>query len=96
MLVLGVDIGARGAVAVLDAATGELVGVHDMPVLGDGPKGRAAVNAPLLADLVYGAHAGHASVEFVGARPARGRPARLPLAGAVASSRAFAPLWGFL
>lgn len=72
MIVLGVDIGARGAVAVVEAATGELVEVYDMPVLADGPKGRAAVNPALLADVVYKAHAGHAFVECVGARPGEG------------------------
>lgn len=35
-------------------------------------KGRAAVNPPLLAALVYRAYAGHAFVEFVGARPGEG------------------------
>jgi hypothetical protein len=72
MLVLGVDIGARGALALVDAETGELIEVHDMPVLADGPKGRAAVNAALLAELVYRLHAGHAFVEAVGARPGEG------------------------
>jgi crossover junction endodeoxyribonuclease RuvC len=72
MLVLGVDIGARGAVALVDAATGELVEVHDMPVLADGPKGRAAVNPALLAELIHRAHAGHAFVEAVNARPGEG------------------------
>ena len=72
MLVLGVDIGAHGALALVDADTGELVDVFDMPTLADGPKGRVAVNAPLLAELVYRAHAGHAFVEMVGARPGEG------------------------
>ena len=72
MLVLGIDTGARGAVALVDAATGELVDVHDLPVLADGPKGRAAVNPALLADLLYRAGAGHAFVELVGARPGEG------------------------
>lgn len=72
MLVLGIDIGSRGALALVDAETGELIEVHDMPVLADGPKGRAAVNAALLAELVYRVHAGHAFVEAVGARPGEG------------------------
>jgi hypothetical protein len=80
MRVLGVDIGARGSVALVNAATGELVEVHDM-VLADGPKGRAAVNPALLADLVHRAHAAHAFVELIGARLARGLPGRLREAG---------------
>jgi crossover junction endodeoxyribonuclease RuvC len=72
MLILGVDIGARGTVAIVDAATGELVEVHDMPALAEGPKGRTAVNPALLADLIHRADAGHAFVELVGARPGEG------------------------
>lgn len=71
-LVLGVDPGVAGAIAVLDAETGELVQVVDMPVLNDGPAGRKSVNAPLLADLVFKTHATAAFVEFVGARPGEG------------------------
>ena len=70
-LVLGVDIGSRGAVAVL-SSDGDLVSVHDMPVLLDGPSGRRAVNAPLLADIIAEAHATKAYVEYVGARPGEG------------------------
>lgn len=71
MNVLGVDIGTKGALALLDA-NGALLQVADMPILRDGPKGRPAVNAPLLAELVYRWHAGHAFVETVGARPGEG------------------------
>lgn len=69
--ILGIDIGVRGALALL-SPSGELLAVEDMPVLNDGPKGRPAVNAPLLADLVYRWHAGHAFIELVGARPGEG------------------------
>ncbi|CAJ0878850.1 hypothetical protein AMST5_03006 [freshwater sediment metagenome] len=69
MLILGVDVGLRGALALLDSETGEIVAIHDMPVLADGARGRAAINAPLLAALIYGSHAHHAFVELVGARP---------------------------
>ncbi len=72
MLLLGIDIGCRGALALIDAETGELIEIHDMPTLADGPKGRAAVNPPLLAELIHRAHAGHAIVELVGARPGEG------------------------
>ncbi|MGJ0506992.1 MAG: hypothetical protein ACR652_07595 [Methylocystis sp.] len=44
----------------------------DMPTLADGPAGRRAVNAPLLADIIWKSHGGHAFVEFVGARPGEG------------------------
>jgi crossover junction endodeoxyribonuclease RuvC len=51
---------------------GELLDVFDMPVLMDGPKGRRAVNSPLLASLIFKTHATLAFVEFVGARPGEG------------------------
>jgi crossover junction endodeoxyribonuclease RuvC len=70
-IVLGVDIGSQGAVAVLDE-NGVLVEVTDMPVLADGPGGRKAVNAPLLASIIFKSHADHAFVEGVGARPGEG------------------------
>jgi crossover junction endodeoxyribonuclease RuvC len=43
-----------------------------MPVLKDGPAGRRAINAPLLASIVFKSHAGHAFDEGVGARPGEG------------------------
>ena len=33
---------------------GELVEVHEMPVLGDSPVGRRTVNGPLLANIIFG------------------------------------------
>ena len=39
-MIIGIDIGVQGAVAVLDQS-GALVEVHDMPTLQDGPAGRA-------------------------------------------------------
>ena len=72
MTVAGVDIGNQGAIALLDES-GELVAVHDMPTLDDGPKGRPAVNAPLLAAII--ARAGEVRitfVELVGPRPGEG------------------------
>ena len=69
--VLGVDIGNAGAVALLDGS-GELLEVCDMPCLGDGPKGRPAVNAPLLAAIVARTGASLAYVEHVGPRPSDG------------------------
>jgi hypothetical protein len=68
---MGIDIGVAGALALLDEAGG-LIEIADMPVLRDGPKNRASVNAPLLAEIVYRWHAGAAYIEYVGARPGEG------------------------
>lgn len=70
-LILGIDIGAQGAIALLNA-DGSLVAVEDMPVLQDGPKGRRAVNAPMLSSIIFKSYAGIAFVEYVGARPGEG------------------------
>jgi crossover junction endodeoxyribonuclease RuvC len=70
-MIVGVDIGNTGAVALLDDR-GELLEVHDMPCLADGPKGRPAVNAALLAGIVAKARPTKAYVELVGPRPGEG------------------------
>jgi hypothetical protein len=70
-MILGVDIGSHGAVAILSEA-GDLLEVFDMPCLEDGPKGRPAVNAALLAQIVAAAGAALAYVEQVGPRPTDG------------------------
>ncbi len=75
LTIIGIDIGLRGAVSrLLVTASGvaTLLGVEDMPVLRDGPAGRAAINAPLLAEIVAKSHAAKAFVEGVGARPGEG------------------------
>jgi crossover junction endodeoxyribonuclease RuvC len=71
VLILGIDIGAQGAIARLDVQ-GALLGIDDMPVLADGPSGRRSVNAPLLAAIIFRSHATAAFVEYVGARPGEG------------------------
>jgi crossover junction endodeoxyribonuclease RuvC len=43
-----------------------------MPTLQDGPAGRRAVNAPLLASIIFASHATAAFVESVNARPGEG------------------------
>ena len=70
-IILGIDIGAAGAIAILNDDV-DLIDVADMPVLQDGPKGRRAVNAPLLASIIFASHADHAFIEYVGARPGEG------------------------
>jgi hypothetical protein len=70
--ILGIDIGTHGAVVIVNAVTGQVVELIDMPCLNDGPKGRPAVNGPLLAEFVFRSHATQAFVEFVGARPGEG------------------------
>ncbi len=69
--VIGIDIGARGALALLSPA-GELLEIADMPVLRDGPANRPNVNAPLLASIIRRWQASQAFVEYVGARPKEG------------------------
>jgi hypothetical protein len=69
--IIGIDIGATGALALLSPA-GELLEVEDMPILRNGPAGRPNVNAPLLSAIVSRWGAATAYVEFVGARPKEG------------------------
>ena len=70
MIVVGIDIGVTGAIAVLE--DGALVTVHDMPTLQDGPSSRRTVNAPLLATILAETHCAKAYVEWVGPRPGEG------------------------
>ena len=71
MSALGIDIGVTGGVAIL-TDDGELISVHEMPCLHDGPKNRRTINAPLLASILYNSHATRAFVERVGPRPQEG------------------------
>jgi hypothetical protein len=48
--ILGVDPGLDGAAALLSPA-GDLIAVHDLPTLPDGPAGRRRVNPALLANM---------------------------------------------
>jgi len=65
---LGIDIGVQGAIAIVDQS-GPLVEIHDIPVLQDGPKGRRAINAPLLAAVILKIHADHAFVNQIHRSP---------------------------
>jgi crossover junction endodeoxyribonuclease RuvC len=69
--IIGIDVGATGAIALL-TGLGEIVWIEDMPCLADGPAGRRAVNAPLLAEIIAKSHATRALVEYVGSRPGEG------------------------
>jgi crossover junction endodeoxyribonuclease RuvC len=66
-VVVGIDPGAHGAIAVLNEA-GQLLDVIDMPSTPEA-NGRIATNAPLLSALLARTHARVAFCEFVGARP---------------------------
>jgi crossover junction endodeoxyribonuclease RuvC len=70
-MILGIDIGVTGGIAVL-SASGDLIEVHAMPCLADGHAGRRVVNGPLLASIVFASHATRAFVEHVSARPGEG------------------------
>jgi len=69
--IIGIDPGVNGAVSVLDEA-GNLLNIYDLPVTPDGAKGRNALNAPLLASIIFKTHATRAYCELVGPRPTDG------------------------
>lgn len=66
--ILAVDVGSRGALALLDES-GVLLGIEDMPAVPEGRQGRLTVNCPLLADLVRRWQPSRGFVEFVSSRP---------------------------
>jgi len=66
-LILGIDPGKSGALALLDES-GDLLEVVDMPALPES-NGRTATSAPLLAGILARTQARVAFCEFVGARP---------------------------
>jgi crossover junction endodeoxyribonuclease RuvC len=70
-IVIGIDIGICGAVAIV-TADGVLLDIVDTPTLQDGPAKRRSINAPLFSEIVARSHATKAYVEFVGARPGEG------------------------
>jgi crossover junction endodeoxyribonuclease RuvC len=67
VVVLGIDPGAHGAIAILDGS-GDVLEVVDMPSTLEA-NGRSATNAILLAAILARAQARVAFCEFVGARP---------------------------
>ncbi len=72
-MILGIDCGARGAIAWL-SLTGELLAVEDMPAAAVtiGGKDRMRVSAPMLAALIRETMPTAAFVEKVGAMPGQG------------------------
>lgn len=70
--ILGIDLGATGAIAEVRIEDRALLAVHDMPVLRDGPRNRATINAPLLANIMATLHCERAFIEYIGARPTDG------------------------
>lgn len=73
MIIIGIDPGLSGAVAILDTRANYFT-VHDMPVfeLKRNGKAKREVNGPELARLVSEAGADIAVVEAVGAMPGQG------------------------
>ena len=69
-IVLGIDPGAGGAVAILNS-NGELLEVVDMPATREA-NGRSATNAPLLAEIIARSNANRIFCEFVASRPTDG------------------------
>jgi crossover junction endodeoxyribonuclease RuvC len=70
---LGIDIGAEGGFAIMQADR-SLDVAEDLPSLPDGMKGRLAINAPLLAMMVRKWAPERAYVEFVASRPTDSKP----------------------
>lgn len=68
-IILGIDPGHTGAIAMLDTESNKLIEVIDMPILEDGTSGRKRVNAALLASLIGKTKASHAYVEHTQAMP---------------------------
>lgn len=67
-LTLGVDLGAAGAVSLLDRE-GHLLAVRDLPCLDDGPRARPTVSASGFAEIVREWRPERAIVEYVSSRP---------------------------
>jgi crossover junction endodeoxyribonuclease RuvC len=74
MLIAGIDIGLSGAVALLDAATGAVIDIFDMPTLAltRGGRNKRELDAHSLAAALGRDRISHAFVEQVGAMPGQG------------------------
>lgn len=73
MIIMGIDPGLSGAIAVYDTATGELM-VEDMPTVEVTRNGKAKreISAQLLAEAIAAGYAKQAFLERVGAMPGQG------------------------
>jgi crossover junction endodeoxyribonuclease RuvC len=71
---IGIDPGNSGALALL-TLDGAILDIEDMPTIADGVKGRATINAPLLARLLERWRPIAAYVELIGPRPTDSRVA---------------------
>jgi crossover junction endodeoxyribonuclease RuvC len=74
VILAGIDPGLSGAVALLDAATGAIVDIFDMPTLAlsRGGKNKRELDPHSLAGAIGRDRMGHAFVELVGAMPGQG------------------------
>lgn len=74
MIVAGIDPGLSGAVALLDAETGSIIDVFDMPTLAltRGGKNKREMDPHALAGAIGRDRIGHAFVELVNAMPGQG------------------------
>jgi crossover junction endodeoxyribonuclease RuvC len=74
MLIAGIDPGLSGAVAFLDAASGAVIDIADMPTLAlsRGGKNKRELDAHSLARLIRERPIDHAFIEAVGAMPGQG------------------------
>lgn len=85
--ILGIDIGAAGAAALISPDRC-LLDVVDLPTLPDGPSCRPTISAPLFADLVRRWQPVAAHIEFVGPRPNDGSRAAFAFGAAKATVEA--------
>jgi crossover junction endodeoxyribonuclease RuvC len=74
MIIAGLDPGLSGAIALLDARTGAVLDVLDMPVheLARGGKTKREIDVYRLVGMLGRDRIGHAFVELVGAMPGQG------------------------
>ena len=92
MIIAGIDPGLSGALAMMDARTGELR-VFDMPTfsLSRGGKSKREIDVIGLANLIAAdRHPGHAFIEQVGAMPGQG------VSGVFAFGKAYGIIIGVL
>jgi crossover junction endodeoxyribonuclease RuvC len=73
VIIMGIDPGLSGAIAIYDTATGELM-VEDMPTVEVTRNGKAKreISAQLLSEAIAAAYAQQAYLERVGAMPGQG------------------------